>query len=190
MGIGAQRLEVVVHGQLDVGGAGKGVADAFLERLDAPALPQERVAAARAEIGNAQVGQLLQPLDLFPHLGLGAGIEHIEREGAVMLHRGAAAQLVDDGERRDFPHRGFEPQAGKFEHELAVALFQAIFGQAEIFEPLEEGRLEDLLAAIKAVAGQPDHFLLGEAQRAGMVELGAQFVDVDLVGQLAPIWCG
>ena len=45
----------------------------------APALPQEGVPPPRAEIGDAQVRQLLQPLDLVPHLGLGAGIEHVER---------------------------------------------------------------------------------------------------------------
>ena len=56
MRIGAERLEVVVHGEQDVGGAGEGVADAFLQRLDAPALPQERMAPPRAEIGDAEVG--------------------------------------------------------------------------------------------------------------------------------------
>ena len=61
----------------------------FLQRLDAPALPQERVPPPRAEIGNPQVRQLLQPLDLFPHLGLGPRIDHVERERPVVLERRA-----------------------------------------------------------------------------------------------------
>ena len=42
---------------MHVAGAGEGIADAFLQRLDAPALPQERVPAARAEVGDADVGK-------------------------------------------------------------------------------------------------------------------------------------
>ena len=42
---------------------------------------------------------------------------------------------------------------------------------------------EDLLAAIEGVAGEPDHLLLREAQRAGVVELVAQFLLVDLFGE-------
>ena len=50
-------FEIGIHGEQHVAGAGEGRADAFLQRLDAPALPQEAMAAARAEIGNAQVRQ-------------------------------------------------------------------------------------------------------------------------------------
>jgi hypothetical protein len=50
-------------------------------------------------------------------------------------------------------------------------------------QPVEEFRLEDLLAAVERVAGEPDHLLLGEAQRARIVELRAQFALVDLVGE-------
>ena len=48
------RFEIVVHRQQHVAGAGEGLADAFLQRLDAPALPQEAVAAAGAEVGDAR----------------------------------------------------------------------------------------------------------------------------------------
>ena len=67
---------------------------------------------------------------------------------------------------------------------------QLVFGQLEILQPGEELRLEDLLAAVEGVAGEPDHLLLGEAQRARMVELVAQLLLVDLVGEPAPRWCG
>ena len=66
-------------------------------------------------------GQLLQPLDLFPELGLGAGIDDIERERAEVPQGRARAQFVDDGEGRDFPHGGFDPGAVEIELELAVA---------------------------------------------------------------------
>ena len=66
---------------------------------------------------------------------------------------------------------------------LPVALAQLVFRQPEIGEPGQELRLEDLLAAVEAVAGEPDHLLLAEAQRARMVELRAQLALVDLVGE-------
>ena len=56
-------------------------------------------------------------------------------------------------------------------------------GKLEIREPGEESGLEDLRAAVEGVAGEPDHLLLGEAQRARMVELVAQLRLVDLVGE-------
>ena len=72
----------------------------------------------------------------------------------------------------------------KFSSYCPSRLMQLVFGQAEIGEPVEEFGLEDLLAAVETVAGQPDHLLLAEAQRARMVELRAQFGFVDLVGEL------
>ena len=184
MGVGTQRLEVVVHGEQHVGRAHEILgAEPFLQGLDAPALPEERVPAAGAEIGNAQLGQLFQPLDLLPHLGLGPRIGDIERERAVVAQRGARAQLVDDGQRRDLPHRGFHPRPVEFELELPVALLEPVFGQPEVLEPAQEAGREDLLGAVEAVTRQPDHLLFGEPQRTGVVELGAQFALVDLLGQ-------
>ena len=63
-----------------------------------------------------QVRQRAQPLDLAPHLGLGAGIEHVELERAEALQGGARAQLVDDRERGNFPHRGVGPGPVEIEH--------------------------------------------------------------------------
>ena len=62
----------------------KAFAEPLLQRLDAPALPQEAVPPARAEIGDAQVRQPCQPLHLGPQLRLGARVEHVEREAAVV----------------------------------------------------------------------------------------------------------
>ncbi len=91
MRIGADRLKVGIHGEKDIARAGEGRADAFLQRLDAPALPQKTVAAAGAEIGNAQARQFPQPFDLFPHLGLCAGVENIQREITKRAHCAARA---------------------------------------------------------------------------------------------------
>jgi hypothetical protein len=54
---------------------------------------------------------------------------------------------------------------------------------AEFGEPGDEVRREHLGAAVEAVAGKPDQLFLREAERAGMIELGAQFLLVDDVGQ-------
>jgi hypothetical protein len=75
------------------------------------------------------------------------------------------------------------PRSGKFQDELAVLLAQFVWGELEVAQPGEEFGAEDLRAAIKGVTGQPDHLLLGEAQRAGVVELVAQFALVDVVSE-------
>ena len=85
---------------------------------------KKAVAAAGAEIGNLQRplgGERAQPLDLAPQLGLGAGVEHVEIEAAHAAHRGARAQLVDDRQRRDLPHRRVRPRAGEAQLVLSVA---------------------------------------------------------------------
>src|SRR3954470_5804115 len=120
MRVGAERLEIAVHGELDVAGAREGIPDALLQRLDAPALPEEAVPPASAKVGDANVGIALQALDLRPQLGLGPRVEHVEREEAVVLHRRARAQLVDDGERRYLPQRRVHPRTGKVQLVLAV----------------------------------------------------------------------
>ena len=78
----------------------------------------------------------------------------------------------------------------KFSSYWPSRFVELVFRQPEIGEPVEELRLEDLLAAVEAVAGQPDHLLLGEAQRARMVELRAQLALVDLLGEPDRWSCG
>ncbi len=50
MRIGADRLEIRVHGEKHVGGTDEAIAKPFLQRLDAPALPQKAMPPPRAEI--------------------------------------------------------------------------------------------------------------------------------------------
>ena len=138
MGVGADRFKIIVHRQQDIGGAGEGRSEAFLDGLDAPALPQEAVASSRAEIGKAQAFQLAQALDLAPELGLGAGIENIERKSALSLHHLARAQLVENGKRRNFPHGGVGPWPVEMQFILAVHLVELIFGEAKRGEPVDE----------------------------------------------------
>ncbi len=183
VGVGADRLEVAVHCQQHVRGAGEGAPQSFLERLDAPALPQEAVPPPRAEVGDHQPVEPLQPLHLAPQLGLGAGVKHVEREAAAADHRRARAQLVDDGERRDLPHRSMGPRPPEVQLVLAIHLLQFVVGQVEVGEPGHELRREHLRLAVERVTGEPDQFLLGETKGAGVVELGAQFAFVDDVGE-------
>ena len=46
---------------------------------------------------------------------------------------------------------------------LAVAAGQLVFRQAEPREPFHELGLENLLGAVKRVAGEPDQLVLGQA---------------------------
>ena len=64
--VGADRLQIVVHREQHVGRSDETAAQPLLQRLDAPALPQEAMPAARAEVGDDEVGQVTQPLDLVP----------------------------------------------------------------------------------------------------------------------------
>ena len=120
---------------------------------------------------------------LAPQLGLGAGIEHVEGKPALALHHLARAQLVEDGERRNFPHRGVGPRPVEMQFVLAVDLVQLVFGQAEVGEPVDEVRREHLGLAVERIAGEPDQLLLGEADGAGVIELGAQLALVDDLGK-------
>ena len=131
-----------------------------------------------------RLGSVRSCFDLRPQLRLGARVEDVEREAAHVLQRGARAQLADDRERRDLPHGGVAPRPGEFEHELPVLPGQLVFGQLEIGEPGQKLRAENLAAAVEGVAGEPDQLLLGEADGARVVELLAQLLLVDLLGEL------
>ena len=85
MSVGSDRFQIIVHRQQDIGGAGKGWSEAFLDGFNTPALPQETMAPSRTEIRKAQSFQLAQALDLGPELGLGTRIENIEGEAPLSL---------------------------------------------------------------------------------------------------------
>ena len=183
MRVGADGLQIAVHGKEDVRRADEAVAQPFLQRLDTPALPQEAVPPPGAEVREDEIGQQLQPLHLLPQPGLGARIEDVEREPALVAHGRARFQFVEDGERGNLPHRRVRPWTLEAEFILTVHLAQPIVGQAEIGEPGNEFRAEHLLPPIEAVAGQPYQLLFGEADLPRMVELGAQLLLVDDVGE-------
>ncbi|OIQ64458.1 hypothetical protein GALL_539920 [mine drainage metagenome] len=190
MGIGADRFQIVVHRQQDVRGAGEGRAEAFLDRLDAPALPQVAMTAARPEIGKTQAFQFAQALDLGPQLGLGAGIENIEGEPALSLGHLARAQFNDNGERGNLPHRRVHPRTVEIQFILAVHLCELVFGKAEGGEPVDEVRRKHLGLAVERITGEPYQFFLAEPDRSGVIELGAKLALVDHFGEthmLAPV---
>ena len=152
---------------------------------------RKRMAPARAEVGNADVRAAPSAARSWPtswpwrghrahraRTGPKALIAARERSSLMMASAGISHSVV------------YIHGPAKVELVLAVALGQLVFGQPEILQPGEEFRLEDLLAAIEIVAGQPDHLLLGEAQRAGMIELLAQFAARRSRRPAAPTWCG
>ena len=173
VGIGPDRFQIVVHCQKHVGGSGEGRPEALLDRLDAPALPQETMAPPRPEIGQPQAVQLAQAL------GLGAGVEHVEGKSPLALRHLARAQLIENGKRRDFPHGRVAPRPVEMQFVLAVDLAQLIFGEPERRKPGDELGREHLGLAVERVAGEPDQLLLAEPDGAGVIELGAQFALVD-----------
>ena len=183
MGIGADGLDVAAHGDQAVRGAGEAFAQALDHGLDRPVLPQEAVASARAEIGDQQVGQGAQHLDLFPQAGHGAGVKHLQFEPAQGFQDGTRPQFHQDGQRGNFPQHHLGPAAFEGQFILAVALFQVIGGQAQVFQELHEVRAEHLALAVKGVAAQPGAFAPGQRQAADVIQLFAQLAFVDQVGQ-------
>jgi hypothetical protein len=183
VGVGADGLKVAVLGDEAVGGAGEGVAQPLLHGLHGPVLPEEGVAAAGAEIGDAQVGDLLEALDLFPELRHGAGVEDLKLEPAHVAQHGAAAQLHQDGERGDFPQHDLGPGAFEGQLVLIADAFEVVGRQLQRLEPVHEFGREHLALAVEGVAAHPGAFAPAEAERADMVQLLAQFALVDQVGE-------
>ena len=155
----------------------------FHHRLHRPVLPQEAVPSPRAEIRDPQVGQLAQPLDLFPQAGHGAGIEDLQLEPAHVPKSRARAQLHQDGQGRDLPQHDLGPRALEGQLVLPVAFAEMVGGQAKPLEELHEVRPEHLALAIEGVAAQPGAFAARQRQAAHMVQLLAQLAFVDQLGQ-------
>jgi|GEM_PF-5357657 len=179
--VGTDGLNLAPHGDEAVGRAGEGVTQPLHHRLHAPVLPQEAMAAARAEIGNLQAGQGLEALHLLPHPRHGTGIEHLQLELAHGGEHSARAQLVQDGERRNFPEGRLQPRPVELKLVLAVADPEVIGWQLEALEPFDELRREHLPLAVEHVAAQPGRFAPSQPQASGVVELLAQGALLDEV---------
>ena len=156
--VGADGLHFAAHGNEAVRRAEKGLAQAFHDRLDAPVLPEKAVPPARAEIGNAEIGERAQALHVLPKARHGTGIEHLQLELAEPPRHRATMKLHDDGERRDLPHGGLDPRALERQLVLIAAPFEVVGGKAEVLEPLDEIGREHLPRAIEHVAAQPGRF--------------------------------
>ena len=177
--VGPDRLDVELHRVQHVAGAGELLAQALLHRLHAPAVPQEAVPPAGAEVGDAKVGQRVQPHHLLPQLRLRAGVQDVELEAPDPLHGGARSQLADDREHRDLPQRDRRPGAAEVDAKLPVLHAEVVLRQPVLAEPGQELRREQALLAVEGVPGEPDAFLLGEPHGARMVELLAKLGRVD-----------
>src|SRR3546814_6029809 len=77
-------LEAVFESQVNIGSPGKPVAKHLLRRQDAMFLPQERMAPAGAEIGNVELGQFPELLQLRVELNLGRSEEHTSELQSLM----------------------------------------------------------------------------------------------------------
>ncbi len=144
------------------------------------------MSAAGAEIGDPERSFALEkskPFDLGPELRLRPSVQHVEIETAHMAHRRAGAKLIDDGERRDFPHGGLGPGSREAQLVLPVTPGQPVLGESEPGNPLHELGLENVPRAVEGVAGEPDQLVLGESQRPGVIELVDQLLLVDDLGK-------
>jgi hypothetical protein len=190
VGVGADGLQVAVLGDEAVGGAGEGVAQPLLHGLHGPVLPEEGMAAPRAEIGDAQAGDPLEAFDLFPQLRHGAGVEDLKLEPAHVAQDGAAPELHQDGERGDFPQHDLGPAAFEGELVLIADAFEVVGRELQRLEPVHEFGREHLALAVEGVAAHPGAFAPAEAEGADVVELFAQFALVDQVRPAGCAWCG
>ena len=183
MRIGADRLDLAVHGDQAVGGAGEGRAQPFLQGLHAPVLPQKGMPPPGAEIGDLQPVDPAQPLHLLPQLGHRAGVKHLQFEPAEAVQHGAAAQFHQHGQGGDFPHHDLGPLALEGQFILPVALFEVIGRQLQLLEPFHEIGAEHLTFAVEGVAAQEGGFAPAQPQGADVVELFAQLALVHQVRQ-------
>ena len=167
--------------QFDV--PGEAVAEALDHRLHRPVLPEEGVAPAGAEVRDAQVGQLLQPLDLLPEPGHRPGVEHLELELLHLVEDRPRAQLHQHGEGRDLPHHRLGPRALEGEVVLVADAVEPVVGHLEVVEPRHEVRPEHPALAVEGVAAQPGDLAAAEAQAADVVELGADVLLGDELGE-------
>ena len=94
MRIGADRLYLGPHRDQAVRGAGELAAQPFLHRLHRPILPQKAVPAPGAKIGDLQTLDVAQAGDLFPQLGHGAGVQHLQFELPLAFQHRATAQFL------------------------------------------------------------------------------------------------
>ena len=183
MRICADRLDLAVHGDLAVRRPDKGLAQPFLHRLNAPVLPQERMAAARAEVGDRQIRYLAQFFDLFPDTGHAAGVKDLQFEFAHPVQHRATAQFHQNRKGRNFPKHHLGPCALKCQLVLVAFALQMIGRQPQPFEPFHEIRAEHLALAVKRVAAQPSAFSPAEGKRTDVIKLLAQFAFVDQIGK-------
>ncbi len=184
VGVGADGFEVVLVGEIGVGSAFEDGTDDVGHGFDDVFLPEEAVAAAGAKIADAEVGSAAEAGHFFPEASLGARIEDVEFEFAEAFEGGAGFEFADGGESVDLPHGGFGPKTVKGKGELAAVSGELVVGEAKVlFEPSEEFRFEDVLAAVEGVSSEPDEFGFVEAALAGLLELGAKFFDGDQVGE-------
>src|SRR5690606_40069958 len=115
-----------------------------------------------AEIGEVEAREAAKPLELGVELHFGAGVEDIECRAAHLREHRTGAQLVDDGESRDLPHRGFPPASGEPQHDLPVLSAELVVGELEALQRVDVAFLENPALAVERLAAQVDDFRRSE----------------------------
>ena len=120
VGVGADGFKIVLVGEVGIGGAGEAAPSVSRHGIDHILLPQKAVAAAGAEVADAQTRNAAKALHFFPEPGLGARVEDVQFELAEMLESGAGFELADGWRGRRSPTSWFRSRDRGREGELAV----------------------------------------------------------------------
>ena len=152
--------------------------------FDVPLLPQEIVAAAGAEVGEVQVLELAEHLDLLPCTGFAECIEDVELALVEECEPCTIAQSVHDDDGVDLPEGDLAPRT--FEREFPLPILrtpEGVLRQTQVAQEVDELSAEDVLPAVELIAREPDELVFPEGERAHMVELRTELGLVDDLGE-------
>jgi hypothetical protein len=171
---------------MEVGRADELRAQHLLHGLDHPALPQEAVAATRAEFADGQLGRLARDaLELRVEPDLGACVHDVELRARQQTHLGTRVELVDDREEVDLPVLHVEPRAARTQLELAGVLVDRdlVVRQLRDRHAVDVAVLEQAGFAVVGLAPHVDDLAGRVAQRLDVIQLLLELADREVVRQ-------
>ena len=141
------------------------------------------VPASGSEIRQPGYPRVPEAQQVPPQVRLRLCVEDVQLEPREPLEPLPVAQGVHDGEGGDLPQRGLRPWSGKRQLVLAVLDREVVRRKLVGRKPGEEVRPEHPGLSVEGVAGQPDQLGFRDAEAARMIELRAQLLLGDHVGQ-------
>src|SRR6056297_1532264 len=183
VGIRADGLELPPKRDKTVRGADECLPQPLAHRLHSPVLPEKGMPPPGAEIRDPETLEPAQPLDLFPELRHGAGIEYLEFELAEITQYRPAPKLHEHGQGGNLPEHDLRPASLEGKLVLVAHTLEVVGRQPKVLEPFHEVGPEHLPFAIERVAPEPCRFAAAERERSDVIELFAKLALVDEPGQ-------